>query len=399
MYNFLIKLGKIKATFQQNGIKNASQKLWQDGKLFLRGYFNYKKSGEILLISGGVGDSARYRTFNVAEDLKQRGVKALAVNQSNFRLKRLIKNFSVIVFHHRVILDQRLKSIIKLAQKLKKKIIFDTDDLVLTQAQWKQTEYYQQANQWEKKQYQEGVGEYFLKNKIASGVTVSTDYLKKTIEQFYDLPCYVVKNKISQTEARWAEKILSEKNNSNNSFQDNSKIKLGYFSGTLSHNQDFATIIPVLDEILQNFPKLVLYLVGPLDVQNEFIQKFKKQIRQLPFVPRYQHYKNLSQIDVNLIPLRQGDPFCEAKSEIKFTEAGLVKVPSLATATGTFQKAIKDGENGFLASHSQEWKDKLTQLIENDSLRKSFGEKARQTVLKKYITGKGKFEMEKIYEK
>ena len=243
-----VRLAKIRSAFQQNGFKNALSKLMQDGLLFFKGSLAYKKSGQVLLISGGAGDSARYRTFNVAEDLRLRKVSALAVNQSNLWLKFLIGNFSIIVFHHRVIHNKKLEKILRIAQRLNKKIVFDTDDLVLNREQWEKTEYYQQADQEERKQYQQSVGEYFLKHIPLAAITVSTRYLAQKLKAVSTVSTYVVPNKINQQEVRWAETVLISRNKSQKSSEE---IKLGYFSGTLSHNRDFATITNVLKKLLK----------------------------------------------------------------------------------------------------------------------------------------------------
>ena len=45
---------------------------------------------------------------------------------------------------------------------------------------------------------------------------------------------------------------------------------------------------------------------------------------------------------------------------------------------------ISDGKNGFLADTLFDWVEKLSNLIENEGLRKQFGKEGRKTVIKKY---------------
>ena len=41
-----------------------------------------------------------------------------------------------------------------------------------------------------------------------------------------------------------------------------------------------------------------------------------------------------ARFDINLAPLEVGNPFCEAKSQLKFFEAGLVNCTTIASPTG-----------------------------------------------------------------
>ena len=45
---------------------------------------------------------------------------------------------------------------------------------------------------------------------------------------------------------------------------------------------------------------------------------------------------------------------------------------------------IKNGENGFLAIGATDWVQKISLLIENETLRKEIGEKGKETVLQRF---------------
>ncbi|KKU54751.1 MAG: Glycosyl transferase group 1 [Candidatus Moranbacteria bacterium GW2011_GWE2_47_10] len=91
-------------------------------------------------------------------------------------------------------------------------------------------------------------------------------------------------------------------------------------------------------------------------------------------------------MDINIVPLELGNPFCEAKSELKFFEAGIVGVPTVAVANRTFSEAIEEGVDGFLAKDTQQWIEKLELLILDANLRKEMGKKARGKASSKYCT-------------
>ena len=91
-------------------------------------------------------------------------------------------------------------------------------------------------------------------------------------------------------------------------------------------------------------------------------------------------------MDIALAPLEPDNIFCRAKSEIKFLEAGALGVPVIASEIGPFKDAITRGEDGLLASSTQDWSDALSSLIEQPPRRHDLGERARRTVLQRYTS-------------
>ena len=184
-------------------------------------------------------------------------------------------------------------------------------------------------------------------------------------------------NKISNHELEIAEKFIKKEKKSDGF------LRLGYYSGTLSHNKDFATISEALLEILEKNKKVKLLLAGPLDIENK-LNKFQDRIEILPRVSRGEYYANVYKCDINLVPLEIDNPFCESKSELKFFEAGILSIPTVAVRNQTFFEAISDGVDGFLAGNPSEWVEKISRLIEDKELRREMGQKAREKSLRDY---------------
>ena len=107
--------------------------------------------------------------------------------------------------------------------------------------------------------------------------------------------------------------------------------------------------------------------------------------KEVLFSRKWEKYlENIAGVDVNIAPLEIGNPFCESKSELKFFEAGIVGVPTVAVKNRTFSEAIKDGMDGFLAGNMDEWIEKLEKLVTNENLRREMGHKAREKSLQNY---------------
>lgn len=154
---------------------------------------------------------------------------------------------------------------------------------------------------------------------------------------------FIIPNKLSKQDMEWIDKIRNTK------YEIQDTVFLGYFSGTASHDDDFKSITIPLLTVMEARPSVILVIAGPLILDDAF-EPFRERIIRLPFAGRREHFENVSGIDINLAPLVMNDPFCEAKSELKFFEAGAFGIPTVAAATRAFREAVADGIDGFVAS-------------------------------------------------
>lgn len=370
----LIKIGKAWHTLRRDGVVRGGRRIATS----FFSLFQRVVPGDVLFITGGVGDSARYRTAYVAEALEHHGFRTSVTVQDNPFLATYASKFSVFVFH-RVLSTPSVARLITNIKKQKKEIIFETDDLVYDPAFLKHMDYFTQMNSLERKLYENGVGGEILADPYLRVCTTSTSFLAEKLRE-KGKQVFLVRNRLSVEDVQRAEKILADGGE-----KDPSLVRVAYLSGTPSHNKDFATITDALLKVLEAYPEMRLVLVGPLDTDNA-LQRFSDRVEQLPFMPRAEYFATVATLDINLAPLEIGNPFCEAKSELKWFEAGLFGVPTVASATGTFQEAIMEGMDGYTASTTEEWAEKIGALIADAHLRKEIGDKARASVLARYTT-------------
>lgn len=389
MNSFLIKLGKARRAVKNEGIIRGGKKAVSG---FLK-MFRRVGSGDVLFVTQGVGDSALYRVHHVAEELEIHNFKCSITIQDNPFLPKYADKFKIFIFH-RAIYSQKVAKLIEAVKKQEKEIIFETDDLIFDPEYLHWMEYYRNASQVEKKVLEKGIGREILTDFYVKACTTTTSYLAGILKT-YSKKVFIVPNKLSNKDLETADKIMKHKtyNMKQNGNEEKNKcfmlhasccvVKIGYFSGTKSHDKDFATITEPLLKIMEKYPNVELFLAGPLEISDEFV-KFKNRIKRLPYVSRQKHFKNIAGIDINLAPLEIGNPFCEAKSELKFFEAGILGVPTVAAATRMFQEAIDDGIDGFLAVTEDEWRDKIEKLVIDNNLRIEMSRKAREKVLRDY---------------
>jgi len=373
-----IRLGKAIKVIQQDGLVAGVARGWGYLKKYLKTIFNFR-SGQVLIVTGGVGDSANYRAYHVAEELNLHGIQTEVMIQDNPFLPRFADKFNVFIFH-RTLVTPVVKKLITRIKKQNKEIIFETDDLVFDTKYVHATEAYQKMGQLEKMQYAKGVGEEILKDPYVTTCTTTTTYLAKILES-YKKKVFLVPNKLSDNDLEIADEILAAKETLTIKSQE--IVRIGYFSGTMTHDRDFATVTEALVTIMEKYPNVKLVLAGPLNTGDE-LNKFNNRIERLAFAPRKKHFKDKASVDINISPLELGDPFCESKSEIKFFGSGILNVPTVAVANQTFSEAIIDGVDGFLAKNTVEWVEKLSRLIESPELRIKMGAAARGKALQHY---------------
>jgi GT2 family glycosyltransferase/glycosyltransferase involved in cell wall biosynthesis len=174
--------------------------------------------------------------------------------------------------------------------------------------------------------------------------------------------------------------------------QDDGLVRIGYASGSRTHQRDFAEAAGAVARVLAERPhcRLVLFetrggLDKLLDI-DEFvaIEARSDQIEWWPMLPLEKLPEAMARFDINLAPLQLGNPFCDAKSELKYFEAALVEVPTIASPTGPMRRAIRDGETGLLATSEDEWYRALIALVDDAALRRRLAHAAYLDVLWPY---------------
>jgi glycosyltransferase involved in cell wall biosynthesis len=78
------------------------------------------------------------------------------------------------------------------------------------------------------------------------------------------------------------------------------------------------------------------------------------------------------------------DEWTKGKCALKALFFMSMQIPVVLSPIGVNSEIIIDGENGFLADNNEQWIEKLSLLIESQSLRQKLGIEGRNTVLKNF---------------
>ena len=326
----------------------------------------------ILLIDGVeniIPQCTRYRVLNKAEQLRKHGFAVKVVNLSDFQLS-MAQNASHIIIYRSPISPELLR-LCHLAKEYGKPVFFDIDDLVFDTVYTDQLSYTQGLNSVEKGNYDAGVRNYGYMLENCDGAITSTNQLQ---EELYKYQSKVLLNRNLASDDLIAISSRYIKDYS----QTSDIVKIGYFSGSISHNENFELIKPAIKQLLTKYSNVQLHIVGILDIPQD-MKPFENQIVTHDYVDWDKLPALISEVDINLAPLVDSI-FNRAKSEIKWIEAALVKVPTVASKIGAFSNAIVDGETGLLATDDQ-WFEKLEDLVLYPELRQKIADAAYRAVL------------------
>ena len=331
---------------------------------------------DVLFINGcSLPHPQRYRVDHQIEQLEAFGLSCDKVDYDKLTLDK-VRYFRAFVFYRCPILPV-IEEFIKIAKDNNKTIFYDIDDLVFDLEYTNQIKYLDTISEDEKRLYNDGVVRMGKTLDLCEYGIASTDRLQKEMSKHLK-DVYINRNVASD------EMVSCSIDALNSVERDSNKVIMGYLSGSITHNDDFKLIIPTVIKLLQKYSNLYLKIVGLLDLPSE-MECIKDKVITSPFVDWKELPKLIRSIDINLAPL-EDSIFNEAKSENKWMEAGLVKVPTVASNVGAFKTEIKDGVTGLLCNDAKEWEEKLSKLIEDGEFREKIANNAYDEVMSNRIT-------------
>jgi glycosyltransferase involved in cell wall biosynthesis len=221
--------------------------------------------------------------------------------------------------------------------------------------------------------YWQGVRRYRTTLEACDAYIGSTAMLCDRVGELTGMPTYRWANGVGREVARLSDRQLGRP-------RKPGPVRIGYLSGTNTHNEDWAFVEPAIAAVLTQRPDVELWIGGLLEY-TPALDPFRGRIRRLPLMPWDQLPSVLRDLDVNLAPLEPGKFFNEAKSAIKWLEAALTATPTVASPSQPFREAIRDGVTGLLAAGIDDWVTALLRLVDDAGLRDRIGQQARGEVL------------------
>lgn len=332
----------------------------------MRGHVPTARRFSVLFLDG-MGrhfQSPRYRIDNMREALEfaglaSEGTDAVALYGD---LSRLRRHDLLVLF--RAGWDWRLQGIVDQARAWNIPVVFDVDDYVFDPS-LATPEYIAGIRDWTPKQieeYRHGVRVYRRTLEECEYFTGSSVFL---VERARELgrKAFLLNNHLNDRLVALAKAARAVPKRAD-------RIEIVYISGTRTHQRDFGTMVQALAEAMASRQQVHLRVLGYLDLDEfEPLKPFAERIHQEGFVTWEELPARVAGAHITVAPLERGNPFCEAKSELKYFEGAVLGMAVLATSTDPFQRAIEHGRTGYLCDSPDEWREHLLKLIDDEAHR------------------------------
>lgn len=325
-----------------------------------------------------LGPSSRYRVYQYLDFLKREGVHfrvSPAISSKHFPkvydthrsinklpyfglvvLKRLIDltmmGASDIVFLQKEVLPQAYPLIEEFIKKLNRKLVFDFDDAIFLLPPKRRSLLY-------KFRYKNSIPRILT---MSDYVIAGNEYLKQYALRFngnveviptsIDTETYFVKKK-----------------------ENKDKINIGWIGSrsTMFYLERLRNVFTALAKR----HNICLTVIGPGNYRVDGVETVTRPWRQ------EREISDLQCFDIGVAPVNN-DEWALGKCGCKVIQYMGIGIPAVASPVGINGEIINDGVNGFLADSDEEWMEKLSQLIENETLRQRFGLQGRKTVEERY---------------
>lgn len=200
-------------------------------------------------------------------------------------------------------------------------------------------------------------------------IQTSTEYLANYLREF---------NPNVKVFANQLRRIQSPRNYNKEFNQKDRPVTI--FFGALNRDEDFAEILPVINDVAKTYGKKVLFkiiakqeLFHSIQSQNKILLG-KPEVYDGQYVTYDEYEEALHTSDIALLPLLDTE-FNRSKSDLKFIECASAGAVVLASPV-VYSQVVKDGENGFIFRDVKEFDNKLRTLIFNKKLRREVAENA-----------------------
>ncbi len=326
----------------------------------------------VLFASGIDGFCHRYAVLHWAEQLSTQGIEATVRAHVDPRLVGDLGSHDALVVY-RTPMSPWIEYLLEEARACARPTMFAVDDLIVDET-IPEPGLLRDRTESERRSWHDGVRRYRAVMSACDATLGSSAPLVACAARA-GRPAYLHRAGFGRQELACAARTTRR--------ASDDTIRVGYFSGTPTHDADFATITPALLALMHDRPQVELVVGGSLTLDPAF-EQLSARVHREPWVPWTALPARIAAVDINLAPLDWHDPFTAAKGAIKFLEAAAVGVPTVASPTDAFRDAIAHERTGLLAADETAWREALTRLVDDADTTRRLGLAAREDALTRF---------------
>ncbi len=328
----------------------------------------------VLFVSGMTGAPLRYRVLHQAEQIRLAGGAWRLVRDTDSSLVHNVQQCDIL-YLYKAGRTPQVDEAIAAARARAIPVVYDTDDLNWDERLVEYCELERYYSPQEVARFRRVFCETERLMRTVDCFIASTEYLGSALMAHFGMPAYVNPNALSQQSILHAAPIYRKRSRAPSS----SGVVIGYFSGwPRAHESDLLVALPALRRVLHSVPDARLRIVGHFD-RTVLPEDLRAMVEVAPFVRYERLFAEIARVDINLAPL-VSNPHRRSKSAVKFLEAALVGVPTVASDLEPY-RVIAHGRTGMLAADEEAWYAGIMTLATDPARRRAMGEAARQYVL------------------
>ena len=320
----------------------------------------------------------RYRAYNIAQSLAAaKGPSAAWFTAADLpQIGRVLDACDVLIFCRNSLYDDGIARVAALARARGRRILFDVDDLVFDPAfahLLVDTLGVDKANPDVWNYWFGYIGRVGATYALCDAALVTNPFLAERAAAWSGKPVRVLPNYLNREQQDISDRVWQAKDA--NGWARDGRRHIGYFSGSPSHNRDFALVAPAIGRLMDADPSLWFRGVGFLDLGPD-LSRHAGRIETIPLQDFINLQREIGAVEINIAPLLD-NPFTNCKSELKWFEAAVAGALTVASPTFTFRAAVQHGRNGWLAD-SYAWETVLADVLRHcDAYRAEIAPRAR----------------------
>ncbi|WP_048902932.1 glycosyltransferase [Agrobacterium pusense] len=319
----------------------------------------------------------RYRVFNMVEAVRELDPREIVASWFSLdeidALMSFLPRIQILVLA-RVRYGKAVGELLSRARAFNVRILADFDDLVfdtryghLVLANNDQpTDNEAHINSW-----YAYVGRLQATAALCDGGITTNEFLAAKLADICGGAVNIVPNFLNKRQQSLSQALLERKRARN--FQGNGPVKIGYFSGSPTHNRDFQIAVQSLCSLLENDHDVTLRIVGFMDSFKE-LSKFSDRVEVIELQDWINLQARIAEVDINIAPLQSND-FTNCKSELKYFEAAVVGTFSCLSRSFTFTRAITDPEDALIVD-DWNWYESLRAAVDLVRTPEAYGPRA-----------------------